>query len=180
MINSFRNMVKRCFTSASTPNDNPYPALTVNYHGKQTTAEHLTPYGFYSSPPANCTGIVLTISGQEENLIALVNTPKKRPRDLAAGEVSVYHPVTKSEIHFKANGDIEISSVDGTIKCASPHMVVSDSLVAGVVEALVKNDSFKAIFDAHVHTGVAAGGANSGPPSSPLPASVATEVLKAK
>ncbi len=71
--------------------------------------ERFQNYGFTSVPPAGSEAIVLAVGGRRESLVAIAVEDKRcRPKDLASGDVCIYHQDGQSLIILKKNGVIDI------------------------------------------------------------------------
>jgi hypothetical protein len=70
-------------------------------------------------------GVMFAINANSENRVGIYDDPSSRPRDLIQNEVVFYHPKTGSKIHFKNNGDIDVTAIGSTIN------VIGDIVVTG-------------------------------------------------
>ena len=107
-----RNMTRRAIITLGGSDDKDFPIQQVDYLGKAVDCEMISPYGHHANLPIN-KQVLLTmwaVQGQEDYRVGMGYTPKLRPKDLPVGEVVFYHPLTKSRIQFKNNGDIEIDA----------------------------------------------------------------------
>lgn len=83
------------------------------------------PYGLSSSPPVGTPGIILQIgTSKKEIFIPLSN--ETRTKGIKSGEVIIENPATNSRVHFKENGDIDITS-NGNLKATVTGDTVIDS-----------------------------------------------------
>jgi phage baseplate assembly protein V len=138
--------------------------------------ERIQPLGLTSVPEKDDEVIVLILNGDREHAIAIqVGGSSRRPNGLAEGEVAVWRD-NNNKVVFKANGDIELHA-EGKYK-VTPDGDIELGATASV-KALV-NETFKALFDAHVHTLVTAGLSSSGVPAAPLPSTILTSKTKAE
>jgi phage baseplate assembly protein V len=114
--------------------------------------EHLQPYGFTSRPQPGAEALVVHVGGDRGHPVCvIVDDPRARPGDLAAGEVCVYGPRPGQRIRLKADGTIEIEA--STLRVVGDVQVTGD-VVAGTVS-----------LRGHRHGGVQAGGSQTGAPS---------------
>jgi phage gp45-like len=155
-------------------------------------------------------GILFNIEGHEENRVAMVNTPQIRFKNLEAGEVVFGNPLTESNVKFDKDGNVIVTgknnltvTVDkdanvaiggncninvagvaviqgSAVTVVGESITLTDSAESNDEDALVTYSGMKAYVDAHKHSGVMAGGDESGVPTVALPSSVATTVTKAK
>lgn len=102
------NLVKRGFITKPDKDAGNYQVSQVNYMGKVCNVEVITPYGLYSNLPTNAIAVIWNVQGQEENRIAIGNTPKTRFKDLKPGEVVVGSPQTLTYAKFKEDGTVII------------------------------------------------------------------------
>lgn len=111
-MNMLRNMIKRCFVTLAGKDDLEFPVQQVSYNGNVADIEIIFPYGLHANLSANeetlCT--MFSVEGQDDYRVAMGHTPRLRPKGLAEGEVALYHPRTQSQIFFRTNGDIDIST----------------------------------------------------------------------
>lgn len=152
---ALRGMIRR-FTVAAT-SDGLWNLL--GYEGEDdASVEPFSGIGFYSRPPASGTDpevITAKVGGKNRNSVIIATRDEKLRRqiseaNLAEDETIIFN--SKSVIHIKADGTIEIKSAGGV---ASPLVTQAE-------------------YNAHVHpTGV-------GPSGVPSPLSVGTTKLKAE
>ena len=118
----------------------PFRIARVKGLGKETTVYVVYPYGLTANAPEGSLCVSWQVSGQESDRVAIADDPQNRPKDLEPGEVVVSNHLTKSEIRFKANGDIDITA---------PNMnVIGDlHIVGGSVTHNGTN-----IGDTHIHS----------------------------
>ncbi len=113
-----------------------FPIQQVGYLGKVGDALVWFPYGMHANIPADELVLAVSMQGNPEARVVLPGSPQKRVKPLAAGEVVFFHPDTGSKIHFKANGDIEITSTSeikatavGDVTITTPANSKVDSVV---------------------------------------------------
>jgi phage baseplate assembly protein gpV len=68
------------------------------------------PYGSHANVPEDFMAVLFQLSAQEQNRVVLPISIFERPHPIGSGEVVYYHPVTGSQIHFKNNGDIDVTT----------------------------------------------------------------------
>ena len=144
MLQKIRNMIKVCFVTTPTNDSESYPITNVGYFDKEQTAVRLSPYGLYSNPPANSTGILFCAGANEGNTYALVSSDD-RIKNLAEGEVAVGNPVTGTQVKFDKDGNlIEIIQKNRTITIAEDNTITVTgdySLnVGGKLDIIAQND----------------------------------------
>lgn len=136
-------------------------------------------YGLVSNPPSGTDCVVLFVGGDRDNgVIVATNNKAARKKNLAPGEVAL-HNDKGDYIHFKADRTIEV--VAGTkVKVTSPIVEVvastkvtlttplvecsGDLTATGTITATVDVVGGGKHLKTHVHSGVTAGGANTGQP----------------
>ena len=62
---------------------------------------------------ADTLALLMEIQGVGGNKVAIAVDPQKRPKNLAADELVLYHPNTGTKIHFRTSGDLDINTVSG-------------------------------------------------------------------
>lgn len=89
---------------------------------------------------------------------------------------------TTGDVDVNAGGDANIVAT-GNAKVQGDDVTVQGNTVSlgdgSTPESLAFYQALKNYIDSHEHTNVQGGSSNSGPPSSPLPSSVSTQVVKA-
>lgn len=175
-----RNFISRLVRWASTTrgadDGGVLPSQQVGYLGKVGNALPWYPYGYHAVAPASELALMLCVQGMEEARVVTPGSPEKRPRPLAETEVALYHPPTGGKIHFRAQGDLLIQvgghsilvarGGDITVTPAAGRklLVVGDFEVTGAATfGTTVTSAGKDISDSHVHSGVTAGGSNTGP-----------------
>lgn len=131
--------------------------------------ERMQNYGFTSVPFADSEALVGFIGGNRSHGVAFVVDDRKyRIKGLAEGEVAIYTD-EGDKIHFKRGNKIEIISSDVKITASKVE------LGSGTAEAVLKGETFQAVFNSHVHVGNL--GAPTAPPTTPsTPAHLSTQV----
>ena len=120
MINTIRNLIKRCYVTLARDDSQNYPSSQISYLGKVGDAEILSLYGFSFNAPEGSQGIVFSIAGHEENRVALLNLPKERFKNLKKGEIQIGNFKKGTSIKFDEDGNITITSAnDVTINGAT-------------------------------------------------------------
>lgn len=110
MLGSFRNLIKLCRFSKNESDNGNAPLQQVEYLGKAVDAIVVMPYGSHANIPEDFMAVLLQLSTQEQNRVVLPLSLVERPHPIESGEVVYYHPITGSKIHFKNNGDIDITT----------------------------------------------------------------------
>jgi len=83
---------------------------------KEQNAESFVPFGTFGCPTTDTRGIVLLLRSNESNAIVLDGDPENRiKKECKPGEFGVGNPITKSNIYFKENGDLQIEVPSGNI-----------------------------------------------------------------
>lgn len=128
-----RNLLRWCKVTRDGGSDtDQFPVQQVGYLEKVGDALMWFPFGYHANIPAETLAIMLSMQGNREARVALPGSPIGRPA-IAAGEVVIFHPATQSRIHFKANGDIEVTT-DTKIKVTAPLAeLIGDLTVSGDV-----------------------------------------------
>lgn len=148
-------------------------------------------YGFTSHPHPGGEAIVVAIGGSRDHLVVVADGDRRyRFKFLAQGEVALYTD-EEDHIHLKRNREIDVvggEKVTVQTKVASVTATTSATVTSPEINLggervgmrRLIDERIKAVFDAHVHTGVQAGSSNSGAPSAALNlANVATDITRA-
>lgn len=99
------------FDSVKTILDNgPFRKARVRGLNKDSTVYVVYPYGLTANAPIGALSVSWQVGGQESDRVAITDCPQTRPKDLLPGEVVVSNHLTKSEVRFRENGDIDITS----------------------------------------------------------------------
>lgn len=164
------NLIKLCRFSKNEADAGQFPVQQVEYLEKAGDSFVVLPYGVHANIPADFLGLLL--SAQEQNRFVLPLSAKERPHPVASGEIVVFHPVTGSKIHFKNNGDIDITAPNvnysGNVAIAGNLTVAGATAlntltVSGLAEfngGIESNGT--SIDDSHAHSGVSTGPSNTG------------------
>lgn len=151
------------------------PTANVSLLDKETYEgiEFAQEWGFISSPPVdgNTELLVGFLGGQRDQGTVLKSFNRKSPSTkltLQEGEAALYNKVTNTYVLLKADGTIEIKS-DASISINTPEVKMTGKL--SVDGDIIDNKTgahanthtirdMRDIFNAHVHSGVSVGGAN--------------------
>lgn len=172
VVNMIKGLIRLTRIMGESSDDKKFPIHQVEYMGKLADAYAWYPFGYHANPGNDVLAIMLAVSSNSENRVIMPGSPEERlddllPTPLAEGEVLFFNPLTKSHIHLKANGDINVNSVGKTtITGAGTVEIDGDTLVdlvaasieasdGGSTESLC-NEAFLAKFNSHSHAGAAA------------------------
>jgi phage gp45-like len=100
----------------------PFPNQQVSYLGKLTNSVAWYPYGFHAVAPDDALALMLTHAGGNQNHFP--GSPRQRIL-IEDGEVVVYHPLTGSKVHFKANGDIDVDAGTANVNVTAAEVNVT-------------------------------------------------------
>lgn len=121
--------------------------------------EHFQPFGFGSVPPPGSEALVVCPGGNRSHMVAVVVDERvTRLKTLVAGEAALYNQTNTAIVHVKATGEVEIS---GAVKVKLNTPAVE--LGPAAIEAVIKGNTFQALFNAHTHIGSTAGNQTSPP-----------------
>lgn len=119
-----RNMIKLCRFSKRGSDAGQFPIQQVEYLEKAGDAFVVFPYGMHGNIPPDFLGLLF--AAQEQNRFVIPLSAKERIHPVASGEVVFFHPVTGAKIHFKNNGDIDISTAaDINATCANINVTAT-------------------------------------------------------
>ena len=117
-------MIKRGVLTLPTADAGVNQIAQASYLGKTANVELITLYGLCSNPPAGSNILLFDVQGQEENRAGITNFPGSRFKGLKVGEVAVGNYITKSNVKFLENGDIEVTGTNNmTVTIATNNTV---------------------------------------------------------
>ena len=129
----------------------PFRKARVRGLSKDSTVFIVYPYGLTGNAPEGSLCVSWEVTGQENDRASIADFPQIRPKNLEPGEVVVSNYLTKSEVRFKANGDINITSegnlnliVDGNFTAAAESFAFTST---GLMTHNGEN-----IGDTHIHS----------------------------
>ncbi len=111
-----QRIIRWCFVSKTTADTGDFPVQQISYMAKVTESPAWYPYGYHAVAKEDALGLMLTHQGGTH--VHLPGSPRERIL-IADGEVIVYHPDTKSRVHFRTNGDIDVLTVGSDINITS-------------------------------------------------------------
>lgn len=148
-----------------------------------TNREYLQHYGFTSRPLAGAEAVII----QKGNHIVMIASDDRRYRiAIEAGEVCLYtdegdfirlkrgkeiHINTGNKLTVDAANDAVINTKTATVNASTKCQVNSPEInLSGDRAGLRRfiDDRFRALFNAHIHSGVATGSGNTGAPTQTL------------
>ncbi|MGV1793845.1 phage baseplate assembly protein domain-containing protein [Rhizobium sp. A37_96] len=146
---------------------------TLNLIGLQdeslSDVEHFESYGLTAVPAASgndgsAEAIIGFVGGSRSHPVVIAfGDRRSRPKGRAAGDVTLYH-YNGAEVHLAASGiNINTAGNPLTITAGGVTMTISPAGVA--IEGGTVTHDGKNIGVDHVHTGVTAGGDNTGVPA---------------
>lgn len=109
-LRKLRAIIKFAVVTLRGDDNGKFPIQQVSYNGRVADCFIVFPYGVHANLPADSLLTILQIGGHEENLVGFGGLPSERIKNLAEGEVVFFHPIKKSKIHFKKDGNIQIQS----------------------------------------------------------------------
>ncbi len=140
-----KNLLRWCKVTRDGGADaDQFPVQQVGYLEKVGDALMWFPFGYHANIPAETLAVMLSMQGNSEARVALPGSPVERPA-IVAGEVVVYHPATGSKIHFKANGDLEITGAALASLSADSVEVTKGATLRLMDERTI------ALFNSHTH-----------------------------
>lgn len=123
---NMKNYIKRAVITKAGNDDTARPIQQVEYLGKTSDAEIIFPYGHHANLPENSLLVMFPVLDQSSNQVALGGLPDERIQ-VDAGEVVFFHPLTKAKIHFKADGNIEIDSLEKDVQITCKSAIIEAS-----------------------------------------------------
>lgn len=136
----------------------------------RSKVNHYQPYGFTSYADDGAEAVAVAVGGNRNHLVALVvDDGRWRKKNLAKGEVSLYHK-SGSYVHLLANGDVKVFSAS-KLEVQAPSVTMSGSLdVQGPItsQAQIQGNTVRTAagiqLGTHQHGGVQGGTGNTGAP----------------
>ena len=147
------------------------------FYGKTQNIKVLNMYGISFNPPDDSFGVAFSPNGHDSDMLAIVDKPELRPKDLAKGEFRVGNYLTGDYILFKVDGTIKVVSsisvdvtapnvtVTGDVTITGDVNVTGDITATGNVDANDLITPSVASYDGHTHSGVTTGAGSTGGPS---------------
>lgn len=147
--------------------------------GEVRFAEHFQPYGFHSVPLPRAQAVVLFVGGIRDHALCVsVDDPRYRPIDWAAGEVGL--KTHEGDFIRMRNGRVievmcgtrldvtapeAVIHASGKVTLDTPLVEMTGNLtVSGTVQGNAVRTAAGIQLGTHMHSGVQAGGANTGGP----------------
>ena len=140
-----------------------YAIQQVTYLDRVSDAFVLFPYGLHATLPVGQLGLLIDSKGR-----ILMGTSAIGRITVGEGEVVLYHPGTKTKMHFKANGDLDIESANNVNIAATTVAVEGDLTVSGNVVAVGEVTGNGVDLSTHTHPYTwtdPAGSGNTSPPN---------------
>lgn len=152
-------LIGRCILAAVNNSEQTQKVQVTGLKNENITdMERPQPYGFESYPKTGAEVTAGFINGNRDQGLAIVISDRQyRPTTLSEGEVAVYS-FKGNIITMKQDGEVHILYDGGTLEYAP---------LASKIKTIVDNE-IMTIFNAHIHSGVQAGGANSGAPTTTM------------
>lgn len=173
MRQALKRLIKAARSVMTSDADN-YRRVRVVYLGSpERDALDLTPYGFGHHAPQGSLAVVLDLSAQDSNPVAIVADPRNRLyRNSVEGEAWLENPGTAALVLLKAGGDIEVTAPQGNVNITAQ---TSTTVTIGTMTAVFDKDGLTVTdgdvvadgisLKTHTHSGVTAGGDNTGEPN---------------
>jgi hypothetical protein len=169
--------IKLCKTTTVQDDTGVAPIVQVQFLSQVKDAVNAAPYGLHSSPVLNTPCLLITINNDPANsyILPLSFIERKNIDELQEGEVSVGNFTQKANILFDKDGNINIKSEqnltadvqgDAEVNCSGDANVTANNVnITGSTTVVIGNNVTidSRVFLSHIHSGVVAGSANSGP-----------------
>ena len=112
MMPLIRKIIRKCFLSNNKTDDGVYPRAQVSYMENALDVTRMSVYGIDYNPKVGALGLMASINGRSDDVLAFFHDPVNRFKDLKPGEVQVGSPETKTSIKFPINKNMEIKITD--------------------------------------------------------------------
>lgn len=115
IVNMLKGILRWAIINAMSDDDKDFPIHQVAYMGKKGDAVAWYPFGYHANPGKETLSLMLAVGANSENRVVMPGSPKERidplmPTPLKEGEIIMFHPATKSYVHFLEDGSVEIDS----------------------------------------------------------------------
>jgi phage gp45-like len=124
-----QNLIKYARVVMGGKDDKTYPIQQVEYYGKAGNVFIVFPYGMHANLPEDSLLSIFAANGNEQDRFGIGGLPNERIKNLPVGEVVFFHPITKSKVHFKNNGDVDVDTTkkngNVNINCGTGNVVVN-------------------------------------------------------
>lgn len=106
--------IRRGYTLEAQKDEDNYPVIKTEYFGQKCEVEVISPYGIYSGIPKEAEGVILNIGRNEENRVAILDTPRTRFKNLKAGELVLGNTLTRSNMKFSEDKSVTVTGANNT------------------------------------------------------------------
>lgn len=134
-----RKIVRKAIITLAGKDDGDFAIQQISYLGRVGDCEIVFPYGMHANLPPDALLLMFSVQGNSENRAAIGGVPSERIKDLPEKEVVFFHPFTKSKIHFRNNGDLDIEAAgdvgDINITCNDANLTASGNIDVNCVDA---------------------------------------------
>ncbi|KKM97681.1 hypothetical protein LCGC14_1165590 [marine sediment metagenome] len=89
-----------------------FPKHKIQYHGKPVDAIGWYGYGVFGNPD-DCMARLERVGGNEQRVV-WPDDPTNRPAQ-AKNDSGIFNPTTGAKVHFKANGDLEVTTTGNLV-----------------------------------------------------------------
>lgn len=154
LVQKLKGLIRFGIVTNAADNNSILPIQQISYNGKAANALVILPYGVHANIPPDLLAVVLAIDGNAGNKGFIPMSLQGRPKDLAVGEIAIYHPQTAAIIHFKNTGAIEVTT-HGDFNITADNLNLTGNLnVSGdtALGASVTSDGVN-IGSTHTHEG---------------------------
>ncbi len=147
IVNMLKGIVRWAIINSMSDDDKDFPIHQVEYMGKRGDAVSWYPYGYHANPGKETLALMLAVGANSENRVVMPGSPKERidesmPTPLKEGEVIMFHPTTKTYVHFLEDGTIDIDSQkDVNIRVAGNALLDVDGNLSADVEGDITLDA---------------------------------------
>lgn len=110
MLSRLSNLIKRAVVTRAGDDSGNLAIQQISYNGTTGDCDIIFPYGMHANLPIDSLITVVSIEANEENRAGIGGLPADRIKNLPEGEVVFFHPGTKSKIHFKNDGNVDVET----------------------------------------------------------------------
>lgn len=182
----WQNLMRRCENMVArgvvwmADNAKTLQEVQVSLLNKEVrVVERFQQYGFSSVPLSEAEGVIIFVGGlRDHGIVINVDDRRYRPTDDAEGEVRIYNHLgdyirLKSDrtIEVVAGANVDVTAPDvvvhasNKVRIESPLVEMTGNLtVSGTVQGNAVRTAGGIQLGTHVHSGVQAGGSNTGAP----------------
>ena len=127
MVSSIKRLVRWASVVRGGKDTGKYPVQQVIYLGKTADTVMVFPYGMHANVDQADLALMFAVSGDTDNRAAIATSMTRRST-LAAGDVEIYSPVSRSRVTIRASGAVEVECTDLTATASGAATVTAPAI----------------------------------------------------